>query len=527
MGPHRARRATGALAVRPTRASNSGYPVRACRFRGAHLVWLRCVVGGRSFGAGPRFFSSASHCAVDPTWPAREALSPVSILRDPVHGDIELTADELRLVDTAEFQRLRGIKQLGSASLVFPGAVHTRFEHSIGTMHLADRLLDACNKNAARDPAGCHRVTEEERRILRAAALLHDVTHIPYGHNIEDQTGLLARHDEPERFAGVLGDTELGRELERQGLHREVLAVLTGEPVAGTGATVPPFWRQVLSDTIDADLLDYLRRDALYTGLELRYDRRVLDYFRIDRRTQELFVDCEKNGMLREDIVSELLRVLECRYHFSERVYYHHAKIAAGALLSRMVELALRSGALEGDELQTMTDESLVVRLAALDLGDAEQNARLQRFVERFRRRALPKRVLVLPFYSNRDQQDELLERYFQPGDPTARFEWEAEMEARAANELGERSDVMLYCPKRRMQLKEVKTRVRFPGSGGTEPLDAYADELPRLRDLADSYPRLWKLYVFTSTEDRLQRRKLQEMCLAALPAGCRNALAL
>ena len=151
----------------------------------------------------------------------------MSILRDPVHGDIEMTKDELRLVDTAEFQRLRGIKQLGSASLVYPGAVHTRFEHSIGTLHVCEQLLQACNKNAARDPAGCHRVGDDERRVLRIAALLHDVTHIPYGHNIEDQTGLLPRHDRPERFAAMLGDTELGAELDRQGLRTTVLSILT------------------------------------------------------------------------------------------------------------------------------------------------------------------------------------------------------------------------------------------------------------------------------------------------------------
>ena len=305
----------------------------------------------------------------------------MSILRDPVHGDIELSREELRLVDTAEFQRLRGIKQLGSASFVFPGATHTRFEHSIGTLHMANLLLDSCNKNAVRDPAGCHRVTDEERRVLRAAALLHDVTHIPYGHNIEDQTGLLPRHDEPERYAAVLGDTELGAELDRQGLAADVMAVLTGE-----GRSVPPFWRQVVSDTIDADLLDYLRRDAHYTGLELRYDRRVLDYFRVERSTQKLFVDCEKNGMLREDIVSELLRVLECRYHFSERVYYHHAKIAAGALLSRMVELALRSGALKGARVAEH-DRRIVDRAA--------QSARCRRY--RFHRAADALRAEVSP----------------------------------------------------------------------------------------------------------------------------------
>jgi uncharacterized protein len=446
----------------------------------------------------------------------------VSILRDPVHGDIELSRDELRLVDTAEFQRLRGIKQLGSASFVYPGATHTRFEHSLGTVHMCDQLLAACNRNAERD-RDCVTVTPDERRLLRVAALLHDVTHIPYGHNIEDQTGLLTRHDLPGRFQAVLGDTELGNELARQGLRDDVLSVLTGE-----GRIVPPFWRQVVSDTIDADLLDYLRRDAHYTGLELRYDRRVVDYFRVARNDGRMFVDCEKNGMLREDIVSELLRVLECRYHFSERVYYHHAKIAAGALLSRMVEMALGAGSLTAAELQRMTDESLIVALTQASLGDAGPDARLQRFVARYRRRALPKRVLVLPWYQNREVQEQLLTTYFTPGQPQARLEWEQRLEREAQRAFGQDIDVLLYCPKRRMQLKEAKTLVRFPGSGDrTLPLDAFADQIPRLRDLAESYPRMWKLYVFTSLEDRTLRQRLQAMCLAALPAGCRNAFVL
>ena len=140
------------------------------------------------------------------------------ILREPVHGDIELTSEETQLLDTPELQRLRGIKQLGLTYLVFPGATHTRFEHSIGTLHMCDRLVQAVNRNAARDPDSCHHITDSERRVLRIAALLHDVTHVPFGHNIEDQTGLLPRHDQPDRFARVLGDSELGSQLERFGL---------------------------------------------------------------------------------------------------------------------------------------------------------------------------------------------------------------------------------------------------------------------------------------------------------------------
>ncbi len=448
----------------------------------------------------------------------------MSILRDPVHGDIELTREEVRLIDTPEFQRLRGVKQLGFAYLVFPGATHSRFEHSIGTLHLCEQLIQAANKHAARDPSACHSITEDERRVLRIAALLHDVTHIPYGHNIEDQTGLLPRHDRPERFRAVLGDTELGAVLESIGLRETVLQVL-GAGSADAAAT-PPFWQQFVSDTIDADLLDYLRRDAHYTGLELRYDRRVVDYFRVDKQTKRFYVDCEKKGMLREDIVSELVRLLEIRYHFSERVYYHHAKIAAGALLSRMVELALRSGGMGIGDLQQATDESMMLQLEQMVLADGAATEKLHRFAQRFRRRELPKRVLVLPYYHNRDVQELLLDRYFKPGDPTARFAWEADLEQKARQRFGRDMDVILYCPARRMQLKEARTLVRFPGEGDrTMPLDAFVEEIPRLRDLRDAYPRMWKLYVFTSEADLDVRRKLQEMCLAELPAGCRNAL--
>ncbi|MEM7202759.1 MAG: HD domain-containing protein [Planctomycetota bacterium] len=439
-------------------------------------------------------------------------------MRDPVHGDIELTQEEVRLVDTAEFQRLRGIKQLGTAYLVFHGATHSRFEHSVGTVHMTQRLLDAVNKNAARDPAGCARVSPEEQRILRAAALLHDVTHIPFGHNIEDQTGLLPRHDVPERFASVLGDTELGAALDALGMRREVLAVLTGE-----GLEVPSFWRQVLSDTIDSDLMDYLRRDAYYTGLELRYDLRVADYFRVDRGSQRMFVDCEKQGMLREDVLSELVRMLETRYHFSERVYYHHAKIAAGALIARMVELAFRGGELAAADLQGATDQSLLDALTRI--GRANGDGRLRRFADRFARRELPKRVLVLPAALNASVQEELLDRYCAAGRPDERLAWEAGLEQRAAAEFGRPVDVLMYAPARSMQLKEARTLVRLPGSGGIRPLADFGADVPRLHDLAASYPRLWKFYVLTSERDRAARRRLQQMCLEALPAGCVNAL--
>ena len=111
------------------------------------------------------------------------------VIRDPVHRDIPLTTEELRVLDTAEIQRLRSVRQLGAAHLVYPGAQHTRFEHSVGTAHLALRMAESAN--GVRDTRGASfgGYDPQELRVIRIAALVHDCTHLPFGHNIEDQVG--------------------------------------------------------------------------------------------------------------------------------------------------------------------------------------------------------------------------------------------------------------------------------------------------------------------------------------------------
>src|SRR5713226_8576635 len=93
------------------------------------------------------------------------------LIRDAVHGDIVMSALEVELMDTPEFQRLRGIKQLGTAYLVFPSAVHTRFEHSLGTSWMAHRMLEAVGRTSS--------IPADDVTLIRVAALLHDITHIP------------------------------------------------------------------------------------------------------------------------------------------------------------------------------------------------------------------------------------------------------------------------------------------------------------------------------------------------------------
>ena len=457
-----------------------------------------------------------------------------SVIRDPVHGDIYLTHEEMAVLDTPEMQRLRGVKQLGTANLVFPGAVHTRFEHSIGTLHLAQKMVNGINLNFELDPRDGLSISDEEARVIRMAALVHDVTHLPFGHNVEDQTGLIARHDSRARYERMLGSgTGLGRALAELGLARDVLSILTAEEDGGPGITatpgIPAYWSQVVSDTICSDILDYLQRDAYFTGLRLGIDERLLNYFKIERRSGNLFIDLAKRDLLREDILSEIVRMLEARYYFSERVYYHHAKVAAGALVARAVELALVTGAVTEEQLESQTDASLIDLLvrAGGEVGGAD-GKRIRHFAERFRARRLPKRACVFPRYENEDVQAEMVGKYFSRGAQSARAETEARIADLVRFATGRELEIIVYCPAARMQLKEVATHVRWPGSGkeqgagGARPLAEFADRVPRLADLERSYKNLWKFYVFADTSDPKLLEKVQEIAQDEF-AGARN----
>jgi len=290
--------------------------------------------------------------------------------RDPVHGDIRLCAPLVELCDTPEFQRLRGIKMLGTASLVYPGATHTRFEHSLGTCHLTQVLLE----HLGQDP--------EEHLAVLASALLHDITHIPFGHTLEDERRVFQRHDAPERLRQFLPRGLLGQKLRQQKLLEPVLSILGGNP--------QPAWHsEIFSGTVCADLLDYLRRDAYYCGLPQSYDCRIFSMFRLDSQGR-LYLDAVKNGLIRQDVLSEVVNLLRLRYFLSERVYFHHTKTASGAMISRAVEAALECGWSLRD-LEELGDETLLYRLQGFTTEPI-----VQQLVHHLRSHQIYKRAYVI-----------------------------------------------------------------------------------------------------------------------------------
>src|SRR5215831_19294264 len=279
-------------------------------------------------------------------------MSKKKLIRDAVHGDIEMSPLEVELMDTPEFQRLRGIKQLGTAYLVFPSAVHTRFEHSLGTSWMAHRVLEAVRRTRS--------ISEDDARLIRVAALLHDITHIPFGHTLEDERRVLPRHDrDEERVDYFLKESAVGRILKREGIQDEIISAIRGNDT---------YRSDIIGGAISAVLLDYLRRDTYFCGLSQYYDSRIFESFVIENG--RLVMNLEKQGRVRQATLSALVNLLRIRYTLSERVYYHHTKISSGAMISKAVELALREG-FTVKELRTLKDETLIWTLRELYTRDS------------------------------------------------------------------------------------------------------------------------------------------------------------
>lgn len=251
------------------------------------------------------------------------------IFRDPVHNTIafeESRQDKLLLdlVNSREFQRLRRIKQLGMSEFVFPGAVHTRFAHSLGVMHTAKRFLSRVDRIRR------ERLTEEQRIVTLIACLLHDVGHGPFSHTFEKITG----EDHEDRTLEIICDpaTEINKILiafSRELNLPEVLKVFfseTDEP-APKKQDIPAILTEIVSSQMDADRFDYLLRDSLSTGVGYgRFDLEwIIDllYVRDDDRTFYL----SHKGLLPAE------QYIFARYHMYRIVYFHKTTRAAEVML--------------------------------------------------------------------------------------------------------------------------------------------------------------------------------------------------
>jgi HD superfamily phosphohydrolase len=304
------------------------------------------------------------------------------VFRDPLHGDIRLTEFEWSALNTPELQRLGYLKQLGTTHYVYRGALHTRLLHSIGTLHLIERIMIA-----AEDVYG-DTVDDEMRLLARIYALVHDATHIPFGHTFEDELALFQPHDKNwNRAERLLGDkTSLGKLLRTTSYGRTCLRYFTEAP---TDARVR-LAEEMLASPVGADVLDYLDRDALACGLDERIDSAIFRRFRIVRAgpgLDQLKPSVAGKHGLRLDAASAFSRVFAHRYYLYEKVYCHRVKICIGAMLGKGIWLASLPSSVGGQPLITearlekVGDEELLLLLR--DYGDKNVSKLAKRVIER------------------------------------------------------------------------------------------------------------------------------------------------
>ncbi|MFL5574861.1 MAG: HD domain-containing protein [Gemmatimonadaceae bacterium] len=271
------------------------------------------------------------------------------IIRDPLWNNIRLDEPTLRLVDTRVFQRLRYVRQLGLAYLVYPGGTHTRFEHALGAYHLA-RITVAL----LAERGELSRVPEGEGAVVRAAALLHDVGHYPFSHALEEIGAV--HHEEvagPLITSGEVADVL--RDAFGDDAPARVLALIRGtsqSPLQG-----------LISGSLDLDKIEYLKRDAIMCGVPYG----EID---VDRLTNSLvLVDDPESGRPTVGILEKGLSALEsllfAKYQMYRNVYWHHAVRSATAMYKRLVDDALAAASLDPRHLATFTDEGLLHQLSS------------------------------------------------------------------------------------------------------------------------------------------------------------------
>ncbi len=231
---------------------------------------------------------------------------------DPVHHFIELSRAEARLLDLPVMQRLRRLRQLGLAYLAFPSAEHSRFTHSLGALAMGSRAFDVLASHGRE-----HFVDEADvayqKRLVRASLLLHDIGHGPFSHSCEAVLGV--RHE--DRTRDLLAHHQLREALARMDIDpADVLALILGDP----GTRYPALRELVSGPNLDADRMDYLQRDAYFTGITGgRYDAdQLIASLRLFERDGRVVTGIDQRGVV------ALESFIVARYMMFASVYFHH-----------------------------------------------------------------------------------------------------------------------------------------------------------------------------------------------------------
>ncbi len=340
----------------------------------------------------------------------------------PISGFIWLFPEEVEVANHPIFQRLGYIYQLGQTFLVYRGATHKRIEHVLGTVHMVHRMISAVRYNYQKSLKKNLRVaaiiSESEERFIRLGALLHDIGHVAAGHTLEDELCIIGKHDHDERIdllfnnkeerwkdykgrslselidfefesyipsslKGKISSSDIIRMLIRKHPEDEKKDRYLNEKklLIECNELRVSVCRDMIGNTICADILDYLYRDWYHLGKPKTFDERILQYMEIvpgeksgikkanpsPSNKDVIVISLGKNPKVRTDAISSILDLLESRYHLAESALFHKTKLAASAMLDRAL-FELWEG--DSDEIEKfilpLSDEQVITECSKL-----------------------------------------------------------------------------------------------------------------------------------------------------------------
>jgi len=308
---------------------------------------------------------------------------------DPIHDFIRVYEHEISIIDKPIFQRLRRIRQLSGAHLTYPAAQHTRFEHSLGVMHIASLAGHALNEKGI--------FKSDDIEILRLAGLLHDIGHGPFSHLFEEiiQEKKFSHEDYGKE---IILKSEIGDVLSKNGFDKKLITRIA------FGNSKFQFMNEIVSGTLSADMMDYLLRDGYFTGAE----HAKIDHKRI---TQSLDVHQKKLALERSALYS-FESMMYSRYQMFKAVYFHKTVRAAEVMLIEALRLSNDEFGFTSfnlNEYVKLTDEYV---LSSLISSKSPKLKRARQFAQDYQNRKLLKcvfeRILTSRTNLKKTRTDEL-----------------------------------------------------------------------------------------------------------------------
>lgn len=292
---------------------------------------------------------------------------------DPIHGFVRAFGTEIKIIDNPIFQRLRRIKQLSGAHLTYPGAQHTRFEHSLGVMHIASQAAQALEEKGI--------FNADDIANIRIAALLHDIGHGPFSHLFEEVAQRKRKSSHELLGRDLILKTEIGDLISESGFNKKFITSLA------FGDSKLQFMNEIISGALSADIMDYLLRDGYFTGAE----HAKIDHKRI---TQSLDV-YKKKLALEKSALYSFESMMHSRYQMFKAVYFHKTVRSAEVMLLESIRLAydeLGLSSMSLDDYIELTDDYMLAKLVSLPTHTSELK-RAQQYAKDYQNRELFKCV--------------------------------------------------------------------------------------------------------------------------------------